>query len=33
MAYKRQTFEDFETILTAEHLDKMQDGILDIYND
>ena len=30
MAYERQTFEDFKTVLVAEHLDKIQDGILGI---
>ena len=33
MAYKRQEFKDFETVLTAEHLDNIQNGILDIQND
>lgn len=33
MAYKRQNFENFETVLTAQHLDNIQNGILDIQND
>ena len=33
MAYKRQEFKDFETVLTAQHLDNILDGILNIQND
>lgn len=32
MAYEKQSFEDNKTVLTAEHLNHIEEGIVDIEN-
>lgn len=32
MAYEKQLFEDDKTVLSAEHLEHIEDGIVDIEN-